>query len=325
MVKSTFGFCHAQQLYLLLRWMAFPLAVVWFLAGSYICSHNWRNTLLCIVVPTFYLCCADSYAINHGIWHISSRFTVGIQVPFLNIPVEEAVFFLASNVMVVLGFLCCMRTFAICKFLMLKHPVPQFGIMSFQEQSTLLLSSSTTLIRLLQKKFPSLSILFYTLVEDPSTEYDTLILQDIQRCRDTLTAGSLTFYLASRFYPFPIRDDIEILYAFLRVADDLIDEYKGPQLEQHMLYLEQFTWDLRHDIEFDRVLWMSRLKDENRVAAFHLLTLLRYRINLDFLDELLDAFKFDMEGAVAETWRDCDHYCSEIAGSVGRMVLDLIY
>jgi|GEM_PF-3706060 len=53
--------------------------------------------------PSLYLCLADSYAIANGIWSISPKYTLDLK--FITLPVEEAVFFFATNIMVVLGLL----------------------------------------------------------------------------------------------------------------------------------------------------------------------------------------------------------------------------
>jgi hypothetical protein len=50
-----------------------------------------------------YLWVADAAAIHLGIWTISSEFTLGLE-PF-GLPVEEATFFLMTNLLVVKGIL----------------------------------------------------------------------------------------------------------------------------------------------------------------------------------------------------------------------------
>ena len=54
-----------------------------------------------MAVPTLYLWFADAVAIHLGIWRISETQTLGIE--FGPLPLEEATFFLATNLLVVQG------------------------------------------------------------------------------------------------------------------------------------------------------------------------------------------------------------------------------
>ena len=62
----------------------------------------WRRlTALAIAVPTLYLWVADRIAIAAGIWWISEPLTTGVDL--FGLPVEEAAFFLMTNVLIVQG------------------------------------------------------------------------------------------------------------------------------------------------------------------------------------------------------------------------------
>ncbi len=87
---------------LILAWTAPVLALQLFVGRSMFWTH--RHALLWAVsVPTLYLWVCDRLAIGLGIWHISDRFTTGIAL--VGLPIEEAVFFLVTNLMVVQGLL----------------------------------------------------------------------------------------------------------------------------------------------------------------------------------------------------------------------------
>jgi lycopene beta-cyclase len=87
---------------LILAWAGPVLAGQWAYAGAGIWARR-RSWFVGVAVPTAYLWCADAVAIRLGIWEISERFTVGLRV--WTLPLEEAVFFLAANLMVVQGLL----------------------------------------------------------------------------------------------------------------------------------------------------------------------------------------------------------------------------
>lgn len=96
MLTSTRG----TYMGLILAWAAPVLAAQWAYAGHRVVDRA-APALLGVALPTLYLWCADAVAIRLGIWDISGIFTLGIRP--LGLPVEEAVFFLVTNILVVQG------------------------------------------------------------------------------------------------------------------------------------------------------------------------------------------------------------------------------
>jgi lycopene cyclase domain-containing protein len=104
---SIFGWWFAASdsgFYLgtLLIWAGPVLALQWGFGWTYLLRHG-RTVALGVAVPTVYLWVLDTYAIREGIWFISDRYTTGAVLPGLGLPIEEAVFFLLTNVFVVQG------------------------------------------------------------------------------------------------------------------------------------------------------------------------------------------------------------------------------
>jgi lycopene beta-cyclase len=87
---------------LILAWAMPVLALQWAYAGGEIWVRR-SAWLVGAAVPTIYLWLADALAIREGIWRISETFTLGIGVG--SFPLEEAVFFLTTNLLVVQGLL----------------------------------------------------------------------------------------------------------------------------------------------------------------------------------------------------------------------------
>lgn len=85
---------------LILAWAAPVVALQWLYMGPEIWRLR-RAVLPAIALPTLYLWVADRIAIGNGIWYISERFTLGWNP--LGLPLEEATFFLITNVLVVFG------------------------------------------------------------------------------------------------------------------------------------------------------------------------------------------------------------------------------
>jgi lycopene cyclase domain-containing protein len=84
----------------ILLWACPILGFLWVLGGPIL--WRCRRTLVpAIFVPTGYLWIVDRIAIGQGLWTISSTYSTGIDVAGL--PIEEMVFFLVTNVLVVFG------------------------------------------------------------------------------------------------------------------------------------------------------------------------------------------------------------------------------
>lgn len=95
-----------QLNYLLLElgWLALlPLTLQYFW-GLDILLHHWRPWLLSTAIPTGWLAAMDALAIQQGTWHISPDHTTGILLAGL-LPVEELIFFLITNLLIVQGML----------------------------------------------------------------------------------------------------------------------------------------------------------------------------------------------------------------------------
>lgn len=95
-------FTQGLYLGLILAWAApVLLAQWWFMAGTAVRVPG--VFAAAIAVPTLYLWVADRVAIGLGIWTIAPEYIVGVHL--FGLPLEEAVFFLVTNVLVVQGVL----------------------------------------------------------------------------------------------------------------------------------------------------------------------------------------------------------------------------
>ena len=85
---------------LILAWACPVLAFLWYLGGDYFWACR-RPLFGAIGLSTGYLWVADRYAIANGIWGISE--TLSFNVNPAGLPVEEAVFFLVTNLLCAFG------------------------------------------------------------------------------------------------------------------------------------------------------------------------------------------------------------------------------
>ncbi|MFI5268293.1 MAG: lycopene cyclase domain-containing protein [Chloroflexota bacterium] len=89
---------HGTYLLFELTWAVPVIAIQW-LAGPRCLRASRRLLLLTIGAATLYLSLIDAFAIANGIWTISPQRTLGLS--FGPLPLEEAIFFLVTNAMVV--------------------------------------------------------------------------------------------------------------------------------------------------------------------------------------------------------------------------------
>lgn len=87
---------------LILAWSAPVLTLQWVIGAAKLQAMH-RIWLIATVVPTLYLWIIDRIAIGNGIWQISEMYTTGIKL--FGLPIEEATFFLVTNLLVVQGLL----------------------------------------------------------------------------------------------------------------------------------------------------------------------------------------------------------------------------
>lgn len=85
---------------LILVWAA-PVAAAQWGFGEPVLRRRAGPAATTIIIMTLYLCVADAIAISRGIWSIAAATSTGLHI--VGLPVEEAVFFLLSNVLIVQG------------------------------------------------------------------------------------------------------------------------------------------------------------------------------------------------------------------------------
>lgn len=94
------GWKPGTYLALELSWALFPI-LIQLAFGADILWHYRRLLLLAIVPTTLYLAYTDSLAINWGTWTIDPQQSLNIFIG--NLPVEEFIFFLLTNTLLVFG------------------------------------------------------------------------------------------------------------------------------------------------------------------------------------------------------------------------------
>jgi phytoene synthase len=133
---------------------------------------------------------------------------------------------------------------------------------------------------------------------------------DEVHCRDIVRSHARTFWLASRFLPADKRRAAFALYAFCRVADDLVDLAARDGSSDRSAALRQYRRQLD-----------DALAGRPAGPVFRELThaASRYHVPAAVLHELLDGVARDCTPTHYATWDELSQYCAGVASSVGEM------
>lgn len=118
-----------------------------------------------------------------------------------------------------------------------------------------------------------------------------------------------TFYLATRFLPERVRRATHVLYAFFRIADEVVDDADGVDSEIQRTQLEHLRAQALGE----------QAPDDPVLEAFQELRE-RYGITDEEIDTFIDAMATDIETSRYETYADLESYMRGSAASVGVMM-----
>ncbi|KAK3996512.1 Phytoene synthase/Lycopene cyclase [Cladorrhinum sp. PSN332] len=181
---------------LILAW-ALPFALLTFtVAGKFILTLPWPSTVLPILIPTIYLWLVDELALGRGTWSIQSGTKLGFCL-FGVLDIEEATFFLVTNMLIVFG----LAVFD--QYLAIIYAFPHLFPTVPRSPTPLMLVES----RLLD-----------------TSQYDLQRVQGLEDAVLRLKRKSRSFYLANSLFTGRLRIDLILLYSFCRLADDLVDD-----------------------------------------------------------------------------------------------------
>ncbi|EXJ92521.1 hypothetical protein A1O3_01073 [Capronia epimyces CBS 606.96] len=290
---------------LILGWSAPVLLVLWTFAYQLLVALPWTKTWLPVFIPTLYLWVIDTLALRRGTWCIESDTKLGIQVwPHLDI--EEAVFFLVTNTLVVWG------SFAYDNAVAVLDAFPDL----FPS-----VAGTPSPASLLQALFL------------PTSEYDTARIQSLQNALAVLARKSRSFYLASGVFTGRLRIDLILLYAFCRIADDLIDD--APSSEEGDMWVQHFSnfLDSVYSTEHDPERFEQALAPFPAKAQSILVSLPTSKLPPEPLYSLLDGFRIDQQflrggpqqGLPIQTFSNLERYASCVAATIGELCLSLVY
>jgi len=138
---------------------------------------------------------------------------------------------------------------------------------------------------------------------------------DARHCEGLTRSHARTFYLASLMLPGNKRRGAYALYAFCRLADDLVDcpptttthSSQARQLERYRSLLEAALNGSPDGPIFRELVWAVS----------------RFGLPVAALHELLDGVTTDLTHSRWDSWSELERYCQGVAGSVGEMCVGI--
>ena len=265
-----------------------------------------HNTIIPIAVPTLYLWVVDTLALRRGTWVIESGTKLNVHV-WDGLDMEEAIFFLLTNVLIVFGLVAFDNAFAILATFPQRFP-----------------------------KLPSLPspLLLVRALLLPVSMYDEGRIGGLRQALARLRAKSRSFYLASGVFQGRLRIDLVLLYSFCRVADDLVDDAKSIEEARHWISKLNLYLDMIYEnIALDKIGPLDQYIDstfpESAKATLRLLPT-SYLSPTPFYD-LLKGFEMDLHFSSRNNpFPISDEptlqvYASRVAGTVATSCLELVY
>lgn len=295
---------RAEGLYmgLILVWAGPFVLLLWSLAHQLILELPPSNTLIPIALPTLYLWLVDTLALRRGTWVIEAGTKVGIHL-WKGLELEEAVFFLVTNVLIVFGLVAFDNALAILEtFPALFASVPSL---------------------------PSPQLLVKALLV-PTEAYDDDRIEGLQQAMVRLRSKSRSFYLASGAFQGRLRIDLVLLYSFCRVADDLVDEAASPKEAKDWITKLSGYLDLSYaDKGVSVPDYITRTFPPFAQPA--LLLLPTSSLSPKPLYDMLKGFETDLGFTSSEDpfpihdEATLEAYGSRVAGTVAEMCIELVY
>ncbi|KAF2435643.1 Lycopene beta-cyclase [Tothia fuscella] len=306
---SVLGRKDATYMSLIIWWAAPFLLLLWSLGYQFLVGLPFTNTILPIALPTVYLWIVDCIALRRGTWVIENGTKLGIHLTWFGLSeleIEEAVFFLVTNMLIVFGQVAFDNALAV---------INTFSSFGYAPPA---LPSPLLLVQALLK---------------PASEYDQGRIDGLREAVNRLRQKSRSFYLASGAFEGKLRIYLIMLYSFCRVADDLIDEASSLDESQKWLNkLEEYLDRSCDEKESDDSITAYIRESFPKWAHSALLMLPTKELTAQPLYDLLRGFEMDLVFCSAKSdpfpiacEADLQLYSARVAGTVAQMCLELVF
>jgi len=144
----------------------------------------------------------------------------------------------------------------------------------------------------------------------------TALEESYRRCRAINKAHGTTYYWSAQLLGSPRRQHVHALYAFCRVADDVVDDLGPSPVDRRAVALQTFGDRFLSDLR--------RGRSSHPVLAAVVDTAVRYSIPASSFERFLASMAMDFTVASYETFDALCGYMDGSAAVIGEMMLPLL-
>ncbi len=153
-----------------------------------------------------------------------------------------------------------------------------------------------------------------------------LLAESIRHCRSLARRAGQNFYWSFLTLPRPLYREMCVLYAFMRVTDDLGDDERR-SVEERLENLAAWRHGLRRMLEggtggegeCEKTLPREQTLVLRAVRDLHL----RRHLPTELLLDVIDGVASDLTPRRFDTFAQLEHYCYQVAGAVGLCCIRL--
>ena len=138
------------------------------------------------------------------------------------------------------------------------------------------------------------------------------LAQSIAFCRRLTQQQAKNFYYALRLLGEPKRSAMYVLYAWMRLADDIADAEDGRTVEQKAEQLDTFGLQTHAALE-----GLAPADDGREIWPAFVEMVRRYSIPAELFDEMIAGQRQDLRPMQIQTFAELHQYCYRVAGVVG--------
>ena len=142
------------------------------------------------------------------------------------------------------------------------------------------------------------------------------LLESYRLCREIQRSHSRTYYFSTQFFPPEVRPHVHALYAFMRYADEIVDNPHASSPEEQLSRLEAF--------ERETVAASSGEDVANPVLRAFANTARTHGIGLESITAFMGSMKMDTRVTRYRAYKDLEDYTYGSAAVVGLMMCRVI-
>ncbi|CAO3623937.1 unnamed protein product [Mucor fragilis] len=161
-------------------------------------------------------------------------------------------------------------------------------------------------------------------------------IDDLETAIRVLGPASRSWKTMAALFPVNLRQDLCLLYAFFRIADDLVDDAPTPkQCEQNLITIRRFLREVFFPAQADKQHYQQQdltlpghinwnyyatlLPNEDVLAIFRNFARISHYLCPRAMSELTDAWEHDLRGEPVKKQKDLLNYAALISGTFGEL------